>query len=189
MYPFRHDCFTPVSHSVHRGVCSVHAGILPRSRHLPENSLPSEQTPPGIDTTPRSIHPSPTGTRHPLEQTPPRNRHPQGSVSSEIRSTRGQYASYWNAILFDYVYKWVEGKKGTADCCFGSGHHHQWPFSGGPEFKLRWWTQTPPRLNKKHVSPWVWFSFTGFSSVSIVSFKIHVTFGIACILSVCLFCK
>ena len=38
---------------------------------------------------------------HPPEQTPPRSRlPPQRRPCWEIRSTRGRYASYWNAILF-----------------------------------------------------------------------------------------
>ena len=88
---------------------------------------PRDQTPPGADTTPqtrppRSRHPlwsrsppgpDPPGSRHhpPLDQTPPeqtpradtpRSRHPPGPdptrrACCEIRSTRGRYASYWNA--------------------------------------------------------------------------------------------
>ena len=63
---------------------SVHAGIPPpQSRHPPraDTHTPPEQTPPQ--------------SRPPSEQTPPRRR-----ACWEIRSTRGRYASYWNAILF-----------------------------------------------------------------------------------------
>ena len=89
--------FTGVCDSVHSGrSASVHAGIPPRSRHPPgadtpmgADLAPPEQTPHGIRHPPRSRHP-PTPLR---EQTPPRR------GCWEIRSTRGRYASYWNAIL------------------------------------------------------------------------------------------
>ena len=35
-------------------------------------------------------------------------------------------------------------------CMQMSGSHHQSPFRQWPELKLRWWTQTLPRLEKKH---------------------------------------
>ena len=79
----------------------------PPSRHPPRADTPWSR-PPSADTpleqTPRS--------RHPLEQTPPKSRHPQSRPPQEqtpppqhracweIRSMCGQYASYWNAILF-----------------------------------------------------------------------------------------
>ena len=79
----------------------------------PRADTPRADTPPGADT-PRSRHPP--GSRHPLEQTPSRadtppeqtppradtpwSRHPpQHRACWEIRSMRGQYASYWIAIL------------------------------------------------------------------------------------------
>ena len=71
----------------------------------------SRHHPPGADT-PQSRHPC---SRHPPgadppwdqtilpEQTPPGNRPP---ACWEIRSTRGRYASYWNAILYWlFIYK------------------------------------------------------------------------------------
>ena len=87
----------------------------PRSRHTPEQTHPPEQTPPwsrhlprhppeqtpsGADTsqadTPQSRHPP--ASRHPSpEQTPP------WEADSSIRSTSGQYASYWNAFLFGHA--------------------------------------------------------------------------------------
>ena len=92
----------------------------PKSRHPPRADTPQEQTP-QEQTPPKS--------RHPPEQTPPpksRSRPtPKGEVEGdqiqvhtqggnwggsdltpqrracwEIRSTRGWYASYWNAFLF-----------------------------------------------------------------------------------------
>ena len=70
--------FTPVCHSVHGG------GVLPQCM--------------------LGCHPQ---TRHPLDQASPRTRYPPGPGTHprcracwEIRSTRGRYASYWNAILF-----------------------------------------------------------------------------------------
>ena len=93
-----------------------------RSRHPPRADIPSEQTPPrsrhppGADTplsadTPQSRHPP--WSRHPpradipLGADTPRADTPREQTPSpwrracwEIRSTRGRYASYWNAILF-----------------------------------------------------------------------------------------
>ena len=60
---------------------SVHAGIPPQEQTPQEQAPPWEQTPPGADIPP--------------EQTPSPCR-----ACLEIWSTRGQYASYWNAILF-----------------------------------------------------------------------------------------
>ena len=84
-----------VSHSVHRGFASVHAGIhtCPQSRHPPGSRHPLEQR----ADTPRADTPQ--------EQTPaPRSRHPPGaapwhSACWEIWATSGWYASYWNAYL------------------------------------------------------------------------------------------
>ena len=69
-----------VSHSVHRGVsASVQAGI-----HPPQSRHPQEQTPPGAYTPPsRNLH--------------------LRSACWEIRTTSGQYASYWNAYLFHLI--------------------------------------------------------------------------------------
>ena len=80
-----------VKNSVHRGgSASVHAGIPPilRTRH----TLP-DQAPLRPGNHPR--------TRHP----PPREQHLPGRACWEIRSTRGRYASYWNAILY-YNCQW-----------------------------------------------------------------------------------
>ena len=99
---------------------SVHAGIPP----VPPSRHPLGADPPGADTPwskhpPRRRHPpeqTPSQSRHPgadtpQEQTPPRSRHPPRADTPqsrhplrcracwEIRSTRGRYASYWNAIL------------------------------------------------------------------------------------------
>ena len=60
----------------------------------PGADTPREQTPPRAD---------------PPEQTPPQSRHPLGlstppqQACCEIRSMRGRYASYWNAILSNLV--------------------------------------------------------------------------------------
>ena len=92
---------------------SVHAGIphppgadtpqsrLPQSRHphpRADTSSPGAVTPtPGADT-PQSRHLPQEQT--PPKQTPPWSRHPPPCRACwEIRSTRGRYASYWNAIL------------------------------------------------------------------------------------------
>ena len=68
-----------VKNSIHGGSAPLHARI-----HTPL---------PGI----RGRHPP--GTRH-----PPRSRPPQRSVCWEIRATSGRYASYWNAILFIFIF-------------------------------------------------------------------------------------
>ena len=93
-----------VSASVHAGIPHPLGADTPPSRHPPEQTPPWEQTPP------RSRHPQ---SRHPpeqtlpQEQTPPWEHSPQAYTPPpprrracwEIRSTRGRYASYWNAIL------------------------------------------------------------------------------------------
>ena len=99
-----------VIHSVHRGgVCfSACWDNTP-----PGADTPLEQTPsPGADP-PWSRHPRsrPPRSRHPTEQTPPEQTPfgadiplglstPPREADSGIRSTSGQYASYWNAFLF-----------------------------------------------------------------------------------------
>ena len=60
---------------------------------------PGSRHPPGADTHPKSRHPQ---SRHPPEQTPSNRR-----ACWEIRSTRGRYASYWNAILFLETFNWT----------------------------------------------------------------------------------
>ena len=97
---------------------SVHAGIHPpppQEQTPPRADTPLEQTPPSrhppLEQTPLGTDPpgaDPLGNRHPLgadtppqEQTPPGNRHPPNRACWEIRSTRGRYASYWNAILLN----------------------------------------------------------------------------------------
>ena len=63
---------------------SVHGGVLPQCMlGYPRDQAPPEQT----HTPPRSRHPPGAGT-------------PPSSARWEIRSTRGRYASYWNAYLF-----------------------------------------------------------------------------------------
>ena len=85
--------FTPVCHSVHRGVCaSVHAGIHPQEADNPSPrkwvpSLPGSRYPQEADTLPGSRHPP--VSRHP----------PQCSECWDIWATSRLYASYWNAYL------------------------------------------------------------------------------------------
>ena len=66
--------------------------LLPGSRHSsPGADTPLEQTPPSEADTLQS--------RHPPEQTPPKaDTPPKRRACWEIRSMRGRYASYWNAI-------------------------------------------------------------------------------------------
>ena len=91
------------------GSASVHAGIPPSGPGTPLGAgTPQTRHPPGPGTPqtrhPQSRHPQ---TRHPprpgtpLDQAPPDQAAPPPRCRAcwEIRSTRGRYASYWNAIL------------------------------------------------------------------------------------------
>ena len=53
----------------------------------------------------------PLGADTPREQTPPQSRHPRHRACWEIRSTRGRYTSYWNAILLTLIFTclWTSG--------------------------------------------------------------------------------
>ena len=76
--------------------------LPPGSRHSPLN----RHAPLGADTPPPGVDPPP-GADTSLEQTPPpRSRHapPPWRACWEIRSTRGRYASYWNAILLAKIF-------------------------------------------------------------------------------------
>ena len=72
------NIFAPVCHSVHRG-----GGV---------RGLPQCIPPPGPDT--------------PRDHAPPLGHAPHPPGTREIRSTRGLYASYWNAILFHFFSEW-----------------------------------------------------------------------------------
>ena len=92
------------------GSASVHAWIQhpPQSRPTPQTRHhPLGADPPGSRHSP-SRHPPRPGTPHPsplaqsmlgdtVPHPPPRRR-----ACWEIRSTRGWYASYWNAILYSH---------------------------------------------------------------------------------------
>ena len=101
-----------VSHSVHKGGVCLSAWwdthpqkqTPPGSRHPLGSRQPSgKQTPPQKQTALGSRHPSgkqtPPGGRH-----PPKVNTPLCSACWEIRATRGQYASYWNAYLFGIIF-------------------------------------------------------------------------------------
>ena len=96
-----------VSASVHAGIPHpLGADTPPPQADIPPpraDTPPSKQTPPQEQTPPGADPPEQTPTR----ADPPRSRHPPGSrhpprcrACWEIRSTRGRYTSYWNAILF-----------------------------------------------------------------------------------------
>ena len=72
----------------------------PRSRHPPGPRTPPDHAPP------RTMHPhphSPPPDQAPPPQPPgPGTPLPRRRACWEIRSTSGRYASYWNAILFNY---------------------------------------------------------------------------------------
>ena len=79
------NIFTPVCHSVHRGVsASVHAGIPPP----PGAETPWEQTPPQSRQPPRSRHPL---EQTPSEQTPPWSRHPPPGADIPQEQTSPEY--------------------------------------------------------------------------------------------------
>ena len=92
----------------------------PGSRHHPPDKVhPQEQTPPRrrpprsrhplLANTPRSRHPR--EQTHPPEQTPPREQTPSLCRACwEIRSMRGRYASYWNAILFFQCHQFLSNR-------------------------------------------------------------------------------
>ena len=69
----------------------------PRSRNPPKQAPPDSRHPPRAET---SSEQAPL-----LEQTPPQQAALRSRPCWEIRSTRGRYASYWNAILFSNVIK------------------------------------------------------------------------------------
>ena len=87
-----------VIHSVHRGVlpqCML--GYPPPRTRPPRDQTTPGTRPPWDQTPPRT---RPPWTRHPPEQTPPPGADtPPWEADSSIRSTRGRYASYWNAFL------------------------------------------------------------------------------------------
>ena len=94
------NIFTPVCHSVHRGV----------SRTPP----PGRENPPGRETPPWQGEPPLSGRENPpwqgeppLVGRPPRLGEPHPSHKETppptIRSMSGRYASYWNAFLFDQI--------------------------------------------------------------------------------------
>ena len=121
------NIFTPVCHSVHRGVlpqCML--GYQPPPDHTPpiprDHTHPQGPDPPGTRSPQDQTPTPPPGTRPPPPGTtpPPRDQthttwdqtptplgphHPPGpdphprEADSSIRSTSGRYASYWNAFL------------------------------------------------------------------------------------------
>ena len=79
-------------------------GTPPGTRYTPQDQvLPPDQLHPLEPGThqihpPDQVHPPPDQVNHP--RTPSTRYPPRGTACWEIRSTRGRYASYWNAILF-----------------------------------------------------------------------------------------
>ena len=74
------NIFAPVCHSVHGGGGGRPGQVHPRTRYAPRDQV---HIPPRPGTPPRDqVHP------------------PQSSACWEIRTTRGRYASYWNAFFF-----------------------------------------------------------------------------------------
>ena len=108
------NVFTGICDSVHReggvylSACwdtnPPGADTPPQNRHPPWSRHPPGSRPPSGPDTPQSRHLP--GTRHPPEQTCPKGDNlpeqtpPNREADSGIQSTRGQYASYWNAFLF-----------------------------------------------------------------------------------------
>ena len=112
----------------------------PWSKHHPGADTPWEQTPPGADTPPGSRHP--TGSRDPPLE-----------ADSGIRSTSGQYASYWNAFLF------------YGQCLWSFGEYPKWssPLEG-PNLDVcvcvGGWSQI---WNQRYINQrWdIWWAFCG----------------------------
>ena len=75
----------------------MHAGIPPPpwDQAHPPKQTPRDQAPPRTRHTPLRTRHTPPGPGTLRPGTPPQCR-----ACWEIRSTRGRYASYWNAILF-----------------------------------------------------------------------------------------
>ena len=89
-----------VSHCVHKGgdVCPSACWIKPHPIPIPLG--PEVDIPPAPEDQ-RQTPPTRTRGRHSPEQTAPRGDTPLCSACWEIRATRGQCASYWNAYLFN----------------------------------------------------------------------------------------
>ena len=84
-----------VKNSVHRGGSApLHAGIPPG----PEADLPGSRHPPRANTLGADTPPPPR-SRSPQEQTP------WHSACWEIWATSGRYTSYWNAYLFECMFR------------------------------------------------------------------------------------
>ena len=82
------NIFAPVCHSVHRWGEGMPQCMLGYHHH----PVPPDHAPPWGHAPPT---PAPPDHAH----TPPRR------ACWQIRSTRGRYASYWNAILFNIILK------------------------------------------------------------------------------------
>ena len=95
--------FTGICHSVNRGEYLTRQP--PGTRYIPRDQVhPRPGTPPWDQVHPPDQVP-PWDQVHPLGPgTPPGTRYtPRHRSCWEIRSTRGRYASYWNAFLFSIV--------------------------------------------------------------------------------------
>ena len=103
------NVFTPVCHSVHRGVrASSQEARLPPGKHAPpprSTHPPRKHVPPSPGKhAPPGKH-TPHGSIHPLEaHSPPPRKHaahpPPQEADSVIRSMSGRYSSYWDSFLF-----------------------------------------------------------------------------------------
>ena len=92
--------FTGVCDSVHRGglpQCMLGYHPPPTSRHPPSRHPPRSRPLPEQTHTPEQTPPWEQTHTSPGADTPPRR------ACWEIRSTRGRYASYWNAILLNQI--------------------------------------------------------------------------------------
>ena len=81
----------------------------PGTGNLPGAGIPHDQAPPRPGT-PRPDIPPEQATPHPPDQAPPgpgTTTPPRCRACWEIRSTRGRYASYWNAILLLFKNNWT----------------------------------------------------------------------------------
>ena len=101
------NIFTPVCHSVHKGVClsACWNATTPYQGDPPAKETPLEGGTPLCQGEPPAKERPPWKEAPPAKETPRRRpsqkQTPPGSIPLPgIRSMSGQYASYWNALLF-----------------------------------------------------------------------------------------
>ena len=90
--------------------------------------------PPGTKYIPLGLSTHPLGlSTHPGTKYTPRTKYtPQRRACWEIRSTRGRYAFYWNAILVGYFLHWrIQGRETRDECPISVPFFFSFPCSFG----------------------------------------------------------